>query len=285
MDNATLIGYGTEAIARTLPTNPSFRLSEALGEIILEGPKALAPVPGRARGNIAQRAGGEYLNVEFGALPLISDVESLAHVIKHRNKIVNNYLKNSDKKIRRRLVLSEKAESSEVYGTAVSPGAVTANSGNGKCTIRSTERIWFSSAYRYHIPLGNSLRERLIRSEALANKVLGTRVTLSTAWNLLPFSWLADYVSDTGAIMTNISALGSDGLVLQYGYVMCHRRMECFYEGLSGPIQGASLTSVKETKQRIGASPYGFNLDLDLTERQSAVVVALGLTKMGHPYT
>jgi hypothetical protein len=280
---STLRGLGATAISRTLPSNPAFQLSQTLGEIMLEG-KAFIPVPGRAQGNVAQRAGGEYLNQVFGTLPLISDIEALAHAIKHRNEITSRYLKNSDKKIRRRLTLSETTETSQITGIAAAPGLVTRNSGNGVCTTISSEKVWFSGAYRYHIPLGDSLVERLVRDEAIANQVLGTRVTLETLYNLIPFSWLTDYVSNTGDIITNISALGSDGLVLHYGYLMCHRRVESRYETMSGLLAGSSVIAVKETKQRVGASPYGFDLDLELTTRQQAVLVALGLTKMGRPY-
>lgn len=82
--------------------------------------------------------------------------------------------------------------------------------------------------------------------------------------------------------MHNISALGTDGLVMRHAYVMHHTGLETRFSGsVTGDHVGYQVkTSLTETKSRLGALPYGFGLtDLDLTSKQKAIIAALGLAK------
>jgi hypothetical protein len=131
---------------------------------------------------------------------------------------------------------------------------------------------------------------RLRRYEALANHLFGTRITPELVWNLAPWSWAFDWFTNAGDVIHNISLLGVDGLVLQYGYAMRsmnvkHEMVQTVTSGLGGRNLGfGGLTSTRlvftETKQRIRANPYGFGIDdLSLSGRQLAILAALGLTK------
>jgi len=62
--------YGAVAIARVEPTNPAADLSQALGELYRDG---IPSLPGRQDGNV----GSEYLNLQFGWSPTISDGSGL----------------------------------------------------------------------------------------------------------------------------------------------------------------------------------------------------------------
>jgi hypothetical protein len=91
-----------------------------------------------------------------------------------------------------------------------------------------------------------------------------------------------------GDIMSNISMLLTDGLVMKYGFVMEHSSVTRTYSisGLrlrrgygSQPYTGWQRFST-ESKLRRRATPYGFGLsDEDFSPRQWAILVALGLSK------
>jgi hypothetical protein len=113
-----------------------------------------------------------------------------------------------------------------------------------------------------------------------AKKLLGIRLTPDTLWQLAPWSWAGDWVANTGDIITNVSNLGVDGLVMQYGYMMSHSSYE---ESTSFEYQGSNgfYRYVQETKKRVPASPYGFGLVFDgLSNHQKAIAAALGITRV-----
>jgi hypothetical protein len=120
--------------------------------------------------------------------------------------------------------------------------------------------------------------------EQEANKVLGTRLTPKTVWELTPWSWAADWFGTTGDVMSNLSTLGHDGLVLQYGYVMHEQILATSvdYKTVGAPELSGSYTNKLIMRQRFEATPYGFGFDLkSLTTRQVSILAALGLSKGG----
>jgi hypothetical protein len=80
--------------------------------------------------------------------------------------------------------------------------------------------------------------------------------------------------------MHNVSAFGTDGLVMRNGYIMCHSGKESVDSGsFKGHYQ--TKTVVSERKTRHVASPFGFGLvDADLSSRQLAIMAALGLSRL-----
>jgi hypothetical protein len=154
-------------------------------------------------------------------------------------------------------------------------------------TVTTVDR-WFSGEFCYYLNLGDSITDKLKRHTAEANKLLGVRLTPELAWNLAPWSWAADWVTNAGDIFHNVSAFQSDGLVMRYGYIMEHttviKTMTLSGFSISGSTTGSfapiSLRFVKERKVRRGASPWGFGLtDTDFSPRQLAIIAALGITR------
>ncbi|DAD51864.1 maturation protein, partial [ssRNA phage Gephyllon.1_23] len=279
--------FGASAIANALPTNPNFSLATALGELRSDGIPDLPGASLKERVSVARGAGHEYLNVEFGWLPLIRDVRAFAHSVKNSHELIAQYVKNSDRKIRRRTGGPSASSSASMTGS----GALSPSAGNFSCTcyVRETAetKYWFSGAFRYHVPLGDSTWDRLSRYEQYSNYLLGTRMTPEVLWNIAPWSWAVDWFTNTGDVIHNISTLGFDGLVMQYGYAM--RQSTLLSDQRFVTTGSASRIpfgwefqrqEVLEYKQRIAANPYGFGVtDLSLSSRQLGILAALGLTQ------
>jgi hypothetical protein len=106
-------------------------------------------------------------------------------------------------------------------------------------------------------------------------------------WNIAPWSWAVDWFTNTGDVIHNISTLGFDGLVMQYGYAMRQSTLlsdqRFVTTGSAGRIPFGwefQRQEVLEYKQRIAANPYGFGItDLSLSSRQLGILAALGLTQ------
>ncbi len=304
--------WGTTAIARSSPTNPVAGLSQFLGELREGVPRRFGSSITKERADFfrksvrtktpvekldggvdyAKGAGGEYLNYQFGWVPFVSDIRKFAYAIKHHNKIVAGYRKGSDKKIQRRYAFPTTTDYKQLNTSFVTPGAVSLYSVRGVISNSYSQECWFEGAFRYHVPVGETAMQKLQAFEAYANHVLGIRLTPELVWELTPWSWLADWYTNIGDIFHNISMLGHDGLVMQYGYMMCHTRTMLSYVAQAPsrpdiyfPFAESSMTKTTESKSRRPATPYGFGLDpLSFSPKQIAILAALGLNKGGSPW-
>jgi len=284
---ATLNAFGTSAIARCLPTNPNSSLSTALGELKKDGLPTLPGSSFKERAGLARSAGHEFLNIEFGWLPLINDIRLFADSVMRSRVLVDQYLRDSDQKIRRRFVPQPVVHAASVFtGTGLCYGQ-NIFAPNSTVTKTLTERYWFHGAFRYHIPMGDDFYSRLLRYEALSARLFDTRLTPELLWNLAPWSWAVDWFTNMGDVIHNISRLGSDGLVMQYGYAMRHNSSVEYHRGRysfsdsKGTHSGTVAREIgSEYKKRVRANPYGFGIDdSTLTGIQLAILAALGLTR------
>lgn len=297
--DAQLNAWGTKAIALTKPTNSIANLSVSLAELMREG---LPKSPGRSqweeRARVARGAGSEYLNAQFGWLPLISDIGDVATAISQGDKIWKQYQRDAGRLVRRRFefepVISTPVEAevgvnrypspslNSYYYQAGGPG------GTYRRTLYKRQRRWFSGAYTYYLPDrdADSRVEQLFAASAKARKLYGLTLDPEVLWNLTPWSWAADWFANTGDVISTLTDMATDGLVLRYGYMMEETisSYEHSLEGLRWAIPGAptnlTLYGVTVTKKRVRATPYGFGLTFSgFSARQLAILAALGVTR------
>ena len=280
-------GLGTTAIARTLPTNPSTDLARAIGELRKDG---LPRIPGStfSKRPDFRSVGDEYLNNQFALQPTISDLRSLAETVRQSETIIEQFKQKSGQKIRKRYQFPSETFTEIYPNRRITFGGNQGSPSNGTIAIRSSKDTWFSGAYRYYVPHSNSLGDRVKRWEQEANKLLGLRPSPKLVWELTPWSWAADWVTNTGDLLRNISALSNDSMVLQYGYLMQKITYEVTYT-FTGPVSwGGGIVKnmstytreLHEVKSRIPATPYGFGVDLgSFTPTQWSILGALGLSR------
>ncbi len=304
-----LFAAGSTAIARTIPTNPMSSAAVAVGELRRDGlPAIIGSGLLKSRARDLRKVGDEYLNVEFGWRPMMSDLRSLASSIKKQNSILRQLHHDSGKTVRRRLTLTNESTSNypsdpeSSYSASYSPpsfcngGPIDAwmsaeipGQPNGVIWYQgSSLKRWFSGAYTYHMPdPKNGFLSKIDSWEAQSNVLLGTRLTPEVVWNLAPWTWMADWFSNCGDVIHNISQFTQDDLALVYGYLMEERTT--FQAGqMRWAINTPSgvrtvyprLEGGGTTKYRIQASPFGFGLDIGgLNARQMAITGALGLSR------
>lgn len=305
------LAYGAKAIKATTPTTPSAGVSRALAE--LKTPIAL---PGQAlsrikrKRDLGQAAGGEYLNLMFGVVPTLKDIRDIFVAVRDSSKILAQYRKDAGRPIRRTHsfpdLVTEKTiyEASHQYGFNFADMSLRRSDGTAlssalnasdslmfarsyktfKIVETTTQKVWFSGEYLYELPIDDSVWGRLATYEREANRLLGTRFTVATFFDLAAFSWLADWFFDFGTIVHNAQNQ-ADGLVLRYGYLMSHTVTEraMSYSGLSpfggGQISSATTVLRTERKQRVRATPYGFGANpVSFTDTQWTILGALGLS-------
>lgn len=298
--DAALAAWGTKAIALTKPTNSIANLSVSLAELMREGiPKS----PGRSfwedRARTARGAGSEYLNAQFGWLPLIADIGDVATAISKGDKIWKQYQRDSGRLVRRRFefdpVVSTPVEAEVRSGVYPFPSLNSyffqagGPGGTYRRTLYKQQRRWFSGAFTYYVPDRDTdgKVDALYEHAAKARKLYGLTLDPEVLWNLTPWSWAADWFANTGDVISNLTDMATDGLVLRYGYMMetTISSYEHSLEGVRWALPGAApsnltLYGVTVTKKRVRATPYGFGLTWsNFSPRQLAILAALGVTQ------
>lgn len=294
--NAALDAVGATAVARCKPTNSVASASVALGELLKDGlPHLVGHRTWEDRAVRAKGAADEFLNVEFGWNPLISDIRSFSMAVRNANSVLTQFERDSGRNVRRRFefpIQTTKSESlwdganrcyiNPFNSNLLDPAAVLGPAYRTRVTVR---RQWFSGAFTYRIPLGTSLGSSLRRQYLEAGKLLGTNLTPETLWNLAPWSWAADWFSNAGDVVSNLSDAATYGLVLRYGYVMEETITSDSYvrlgdTGYKTSGAGVSMTLVNHTKKRRRANPFGFGITWEgLNPIQYAILAALGISR------
>jgi len=268
----------------------------ALGELRKDGLPAIAGASTmQARTLRLRQAGDEFLNVEFGWLPLVSDVDDLIRTIKDSDKLLDQYDSDRGKLIRRRYSFpSEKSETEEQLSASKMPEGIPISVGFGPPSIpgvwskRTTvvKNRWFSGAFRYGVPTsGLTARKGIAGLAAKADYLYGLTLTPDVLWNLTPWSWATDWALNTGDVLTNVSDFAQHGLIMQYGYLMetTITRVTYSLRGLvlyGIPVRVPDATFEVITKSRTGANPFGFGITWDgLSSTQAAIAVALGISR------
>lgn len=296
-----LDAVGATAIAQTIPTNPIVDAATFLGELREGLPSVVGSQLLRDKTRtVRENAGSEYLNVEFGWKPLVSDLQKFVDVAKNSEEYLKQLRRDSGKNVRRRWRKPTEKSTAVVYDGSIggfgnlSPWTPNTpaffSSGRVRVTEEVVRDVWFSGCFTYYLDPGTSALDRARRVTQEADKLLGIRLTPEVLWNLAPWSWAVDWQTNIGDVLHNISAFQDDGLVLRYGYVMCQTTLTKSFQvtGLvpSNPRSKApsslSWTRRSVVKQRKAATPYGFGiLPQSLSVRQGAILAALGLTKSG----
>lgn len=302
--NSQLDALGSTAIARCEPTRSPANLSVALGELVKEGLPSMIGARSwkdRHKENVGHNAGGEYLNVQFGWLPIISEVKSLASSVVKAEELMSQYERDSGRLVRRRyefpldrsITVTDitPAGGADIYlANNVMYNAYTADNSGRANRKRFLEREivrkrWFSGAFTYYLPNDYYSRGEMYKKMVFANRILGLELTPETMWELAPWSWAIDWQSNIGDVMHNVAAFANDGLVMRYGYLMEHTIIKDTYTNTGANIRGYGNRSITttfqtEVKRRRRATPFGFGLELGaLSPRQLAIMAALGLTK------
>jgi len=291
--SADMIALGTTAIARTIPTHPAVGAAQFLGEL----KEGLPSVPGRhlvgSGERLSTKFADEYLNLEFGLRPMISDLRAFYSSMQGSNKILAQLKRDSGRLVRRSYRFPTETTTellSTRTGAYFYPSfhvSLYDSSGGVYTKVRTTTKdTWFSGAYTYHYDQGHDLWSRATQAEQNMNRLFGLRISPELLWELAPWSWAADWVTNIGDVMTNMSAFSKDRLVMPWGYVMQKISItdtHTLTAGLKSHGMVSATQSFKTTvKKRVKATPYGFGLNSDwssFTTRQLAILSALGITR------
>ena len=232
---------------------------------------------------ILNAAGAEYLNIMFGWIPTLHDVQDTLVAVRDSAKLVRDFNERYGRTYRFRKVLKEEIQSvsREISGTQF-PYVAALQSNASKIQISGTvkTKVWASGAFTI-LPVTDEQRSNsLLQQWRQADYLLGLQPDPEMLWEATPFSWLVDWQSNIGDVMKNASYVGLDGLVFRYAYAMMS--MEIDVLATCGTFAGRQVQArfTGSRKVRVAGNPYGFAITPEsFTSKQWSILAALGLTK------
>lgn len=231
------------------------------------------------------KADSRFIEAQFGWIPFVSDVEkylNVSEVIDKRAKELQKLKATGQGS--RRITLDNGRDVDTIYRYAMSTVTGRSYYGNGSM-IKAWNR-W--GVGKWYLDPGGPLALAGSPSEIrkLARKaVMGLTFDSSTAWNLLPWSWLIDWASDAGDwLESNRNIIGaSKGSVSIMTYSNCliqiSRDMSI---DMQSEVKGGELVYLREIKKRtIHAPSFLPQMTVSaLSNRQSAILGALTMMRV-----
>lgn len=236
--------FGTTAIERTRPGNPIASLGQFIGEIhdLPQWPKILYH-----RSRYLRDIGENYLNIEFGWKPFISDIRKMYRYTQVVNGRLLQLIRDNGLPIRRtrKEVSDETSTIYELYESHTPFGPYGPDVGRGtgfdaryyltgpsfdlfgssmpgtarfKWSQQNVVETRFSGTFRYYVPDIGSLRW----TNAAKLALMGGDLSPSLVWEIMPWSWLFDWFANLGSIISNLSANAVENEVLSNAYVTKH---------------------------------------------------------------
>jgi hypothetical protein len=310
---------------RALPNRDQAALGTVLGEIVDNPVRALA-VPGQAllraaksRGRFvpqlgfvakpiqqrhrlvkgmpleeARAAADDYLTYIFGVRPTVQDLDKLAESLTRSRQIAETVSRTGMKKVRRRreLPIQTRAASSvsnPTWTLMYPTGNTIGIYGTRTRTVEATQHQWFSASFRMSVSDTDNWLGQCSDLFHTIDRITGIGLDVKVAWDLIPFSFMADWFANTGDYLENRATIADYNIACEYGYYMCHTRLQhtLIASGRFGPYGypaggssvSTSWTSLVETKMRRPCNAFGFNTpDTMLNSYQWGALTALGLS-------
>lgn len=233
-----------------------------------------------------------WLALQFGWKPLLSDIRKLVQTQMNAQKRLNQLLRDNGRPVRRRIMLQDDSDfNSESSGNNTNGMFPTFPTGyvstaKWKQIQRAGNRWWASAQFRYWLPDGP---RDIAWSRMMKARIFGINPSPSVVYNAVPWSWLADYFTNLGDVISNLDAGVADRLAADRFYVMRERwkTTTCTMwatfrrrDGTPVPISGTA-SSYGAHKSRGKGDPFGFNTNQNqLTGMQLSILGALGMSRL-----
>lgn len=244
-----------------------------------------------------QGAANHFLNHQFGWVPFLSDVRGTINTYQNSHNIINRLTRNNGRDVRRRVTVQQSVSEKVVLeggGSLFDPYlgpdfCVQGQDATWKIVDVESIVTTGSGAFRYYMPefdMGQPEYHSAMNNARRQMAIYGVRINPGNLYQIVPWSWAVDWVSNVGDYVQRFSDEFSDNLVARYFYVMHHYVLERRYittipTHTMGPVELVATRKLV-TKQRVeGSSPFGVNLSWDqLSPRQLAIAGALGITHL-----
>jgi len=239
--------------------------------------------------------GSEYLNIEFGWRPFLSDLRKMVELVQDLQKRLDQLRRDNGVNVRRKGIVNMDLSSDFIPGAphenTMFPNLTSEFYLHGftaspvvyrTVSVRSS----FSARFRYWIP-----KIEAPDWEARATRLLfDSTLTPSLVWELTPWSWLFDWILNIGPVLSNLSENAAENLVADYAYLTSRLQYtetlgmkQILTSQLPQPTDyelSCSSSRVRYGLWRTSADPYGFGVKFSsLSDRKALILAALGISR------
>lgn len=282
---------GAAAWAKFRPAKPRVSGSVFLAEL------KSAPQMLFKRLSSFRNLGSNYLAYQFGWKPFLSDLRNWYESIIKIDRQIEQLCRDNGRWIRRRGDVFQKTETASSSNRASLYPVYGMTWSDCTTTHTLTERAWFSGAFRYYIP--GLMSQKWGKVKAI-QQLWDLEITPEQLYNLIPFSWLLDWFSNTGDVISNYMASVNESLVAKFAYIMYETSEQYSHQvtvfpqwSVRDPVLGwkrcdpgptiCSNTITRTNKNRAAAEPFGFDFSFgSLSGYQKSILLALGLANSRH---
>lgn len=293
-----LEALGSTAVSLVSPVDSQAELLTAIAEAAREGMPSLPGAQTWAdKTRIAKGAGSEYLNAQFGWVPLVSEIGNLVEANRKAVKLIRQLERDNGRNVRRTFRFQDEKKTETVLDQAnggngipwtVTPFHAPLFQSNpaGRLVIEREFRrkMKFSGCFTYHLPTGDTRWDNFLNALQKYDRLYGVAPTPDVLWNLTPWSWAVDWFANIGDVINNASNALLYGQILRYGYMMEETTVIDTYTRYCPNVLGATTVFTtrfkRVTKKRVKASPFGFGLSFDgFDAYQLSILAALGISR------
>jgi hypothetical protein len=282
--------WGPEAYSKMKPAQPEIDLLNSMYEM-REIPQVLKQ---RFHFNNLHELGSFHLATQFGWLALLRDTRNFVQTQRTVQNRLKQLLRDNGKPVRRRKTLVETmtaptTTTGTFYG-CLKPILVTqyySKEPNYRHVRYDTDKVWASARFRYYLPKGP---RDVAWKKNMLYKLYGMQFpSPRMIYNAIPWSWLIDYFTNLGDVISNLDGGVADRLAADYFYVMREFRVHEERTSTGGFYRpdGSKFTVVASTvreysqKTRLRGDPFGFNTNENsLSGMQLSILGALGLSRL-----
>lgn len=249
--------------------------------------------------DFANAGGRDFLNAQFGWAPIMRDVNNAVGLLMRIDEAI--FASDSSRRQRDTVLFSRSGTHSgaqnwgsvspltwtwaDVKPTALNPQFSTV--GNASYSMPTEAGVFTRVTLRTTARFLTGAKPTMMNNSWLDRgmDLLGLKITPELVWELTPWSWLIDWFANIGTVLQNLSTLGINNTILNYGYSTM--RLENRWTAIGKPPSNLSPTgnfvvrASQDAKVRTAASPFGFSMSFDqLNVGQVAILTALGLTRL-----
>lgn len=229
----------------------------------------------------AKEAASANLATQFGWLPLVSDLHTLANfsdAVNRRKKELDRLYGGSG--LKRRMTMHEY---SNTFKAVLPISPISSLKYWPECPVTQEVKVWATCKWKPSSKTPLRVAPAHFRRILLG---LTPSAVAENVWEALPWSWLIDYFTNIGDVVASTN--NSLGAILEGGCLMIHEKRSVYYPGRTGPwgsngfLHVESGNHLKETKERFPMGAVAISAAFPiLSGKQLSILASLALLRTG----
>lgn len=297
--------YGAQGWNKFKPAKPGVELNQDIAELkqtwssLMNRARSFKDIYSGRRKSPTNPA-GNLLDWAYGWAPLLDDVEKAIKQYQTLDETIDRIRKQNGQWEHRGGTVNKQSEVWQSDSTGWPfvglnlnstfwnklKGATNLSTFSYQCTYEYHSHAWFEGSFKYYIPNIDTPEW----ADKARRKLFGLNINPALLWELIPWSWLVDWISNTGDVFSNLDSGIAENLVAAYAYVMrtttysMTNSATVTFLTCADPVMLTTITQSSSSKitrkHRVAATPFGFGVDLgSFSPKQIAIMAALGLSR------